>query len=223
MPDPIETLRKEWPVIKAAPWSLVAVVTIVGVLMWFFMGAVNQGTISAKDATIQTLTTQVASYKEKLNGATPDEAKSRIDALERKVEERFAKFEPRHVSKVQHELISKVILSMPQGSYSISIQSDMGCSDCKQYAADFLSIFPRPAWSVIMPSVMGPSASSPKGLAILTPDPANPLPEATALVSALNAANIPFDLKAGGDRIMDGRSPPGKQIPAILITPKSEF
>jgi hypothetical protein len=110
-------------------------------------------------------------------------------------------------------------ITIPVGNqYYVSIESDMSCADCNQYATEFFSILNGAHWQIIMPKVMGAAAASPKGIAILTPDPANPLPEATALIRGLNEAKVPFDLKAGSGGL-PGTSP----MAAILITARSSF
>jgi hypothetical protein len=117
--------------------------------------------------------------------------------------------------------MSKIVNSMPPGTYNISIESDMACSDCNQYAADLQSIFLQPPWSVRMPMVGGPGKGSTKGMALLTPDPNDPLPEAKTIGGALTAAGIPFDLMAGADRLIDPAHPvagPPPLIAAIVLT-----
>jgi hypothetical protein len=211
--DIIEKIQKEWAVIHGAPWSFFAASVVIAGAIWFFLNQINSGTISGKDATIETLKTQNESYKEKLNGASPEEAKTRIDALEAKV----AKLEPRRLYPEKLETVSKLIKTLPPMPYNLSIEADMACADCNQYAADLQSAFPQPPWSVIMPMIAGPSVRSPKGLAILTPDPKNPLPEAAAIASALTAADIPFDLMAGNDELGDPFKP-SKRITALVLT-----
>lgn len=199
--------------ISGAPWSFSAAVLLIGTAIWFFVNLVDQGAFHAKDATIETLKAQIDTYKEKLNGASPEEAKAKIDDLER----RLARIEPRTLSTEQRTTISKIIGAMAQGNYSLSIQTDMSCADCGQYAADFQAILVDAHWTIEMPKVLGASAASPKGIAILTPDPSNPLPEASGLIRALTAANIPFDLKADA-------APPGVRrasVAALLITAKA--
>jgi hypothetical protein len=74
-----------------------------------------------------------------------------------------------------------------------------------------------------MPIVGGPSGRSPKGLAILTPDPANSPPEVAAIIDALKAADIPFDLKIGGDITpnQSGTTDFTKRVTEILVTARS--
>jgi hypothetical protein len=83
------------------------------------------------------------------------------------------------------------------GAVRISLTHDMTCADCAQYAADFAETLTTANCNFQPEGALGTSFASPKGVTILTPDPANPLPEAKALADALSAAKIPFDLKPG--------------------------
>ena len=55
MSDFFEQLQREWAVIRGAPWSFLTAVAIIAGGIWFFLSEINQGTLSAKDATIETL------------------------------------------------------------------------------------------------------------------------------------------------------------------------
>lgn len=141
------------------------------------------------------------------------QCKARIDALEKRV----GRIEPRHLSDEERNIIAGIV-KVPVGlNYSFSIQSDMSCADCNQYAADFHAVLTDAHWAIQMPKVLGPSAASPKGIAILTPDPSTPLPEASALMRALTAAGISFDLKPGRDPSFM----PDRMVAAMLITAKA--
>jgi hypothetical protein len=64
MSDIFEKLAKEWPVISGAPWSFAAaVIVLTGALatgIWLLMEIKYGGTLTAKDATIEILKTQIA-------------------------------------------------------------------------------------------------------------------------------------------------------------------
>jgi hypothetical protein len=137
MSDFFEKLQKEWAVIRGAPWSFFTAVAIIAGAIWFFLSEINQGMLQAKDATIETLKTQNDSYKEKLSGATPEEAKARIDALEARV----SRVEPRQLSHEQKKTITENVMLPAGASYALSIESDMRCLDCNQYAEEFSDIF----------------------------------------------------------------------------------
>jgi hypothetical protein len=209
-------IQKEWAVIRGAPWSLATISLIILGVVWFFVAQINSATISGKDATIETQKAQIDSYKEKLNGASPDEAKARIDGLEA----RLARIEPRQLSDVQLARMSEVIKTA-FGHYDIFIDKDMVCADCGEYASQIANLLPRDQWSIRMRMVGGPSQASPKGLAVVTPDPLHPSAEAAVLIRALTAAGIPFDVNAGGfARLEDLGKPNQSLLSEILITPR---
>jgi hypothetical protein len=216
--DFFEKLQREWAVIRGAPWSFVTAVAITAGAIWFFLSEINQGTISAKDATIETLKAQTDSYREKLSGATPEEAKARIDELEARVR----RIEPRQLSPQQKKIITENALLPAWASYTLSIESDLRCLDCKQYAGEFSDIFSEAHWVIMAPMIEKPSTKSSKGIAVLSSDPNNPLPAAAALIRALKAADIQFDLMPGSDLNFSLQGMPDP-IPAMLITAKATF
>jgi hypothetical protein len=212
----------EMRVIAKAPATFFVALLVLGAAIWWAMDWRYGRHLSTKDGEISLLTRQRDDYKDKLGGASPDEAKARIDTLEKQLDERLAKIEPRHLSQQQIEIIRSSLARLRGSNFALSIQSDMSCTDCAIYAADFQSVISETGWAIKMPKIMAASMASPKGLAILTPDRNNPLPEARALIDALTKAQIPFDLKSGSDfRGLPGIDAP--KIVALLITARAAF
>jgi hypothetical protein len=56
--EPLDTIRKEWSVIRAAPGSFASIAAVILVTCWIIVNYINAGVISAKDATIENLKTQ---------------------------------------------------------------------------------------------------------------------------------------------------------------------
>ncbi|MEI9915465.1 MAG: hypothetical protein WDN29_06245 [Methylovirgula sp.] len=75
----LDRLKREWSTVWTARWSFVTVLVIAIFVTVLIMRVLDESTVSGKDATIQALDTALQSYKDRLNGATPDEAKQRID------------------------------------------------------------------------------------------------------------------------------------------------
>jgi hypothetical protein len=210
VPNFVETIHNEWNLIHAAPWSLGTIIVAVGVVVFGFSEWIHHATIDGKDATIEAQKAQLDSYKEKLSGATPEEAKAKIADLEA----RLGRMEPRRLSTEQRNTIVSVLGEFGIGSSQLT--SEIGCTDCAQYVADFGEILHRVHWRIMANSSFGDLITSPKGLAILTPNPSNPLPEAKALADALTAAKIPFDILKGG-----AGAPPMLPSMEVLISPRS--
>ena len=82
MSDVIDTVRKEWATISGAPWSSLVLSSILVAATWGFFELIHNAEISGKDATIEAQKAQIDSYKEKLSGASPEEAKAKIADLE---------------------------------------------------------------------------------------------------------------------------------------------
>ena len=215
----LETIKDyilgEFKVIAGAPASFVLAGLGVGALVWIGLSWAKNSIIDNLNGQIQLQDRQIADYKEKLNGATPSEAKARIDSLEA----RLCRIEPRRLSAEQRNIIASFV-TVPSGvNYVISAQSDMACRDCRQYLENFQDILRNAHWNIEQISLSNATAASPKGIAILTPDTGHPLPEASALTTALVAAKIDFDLKTGS---YPARDQSGKMtsVAAILVTSK---
>ena len=81
----IQDLTTGWPMIRAnLPTFLVIVVLIIGALWWVM--ELRYGVIVAsKTSQIELQDRQLADYKQKLDGASPDQAKAKIEALEKTI------------------------------------------------------------------------------------------------------------------------------------------
>lgn len=200
-------------VIRAAPVpSAMMTVAVIGIV-W---GAVNwsySSVLANKNSQIELLEKQIADCKDKLNTKSPSDAKGRIDALEARV----SRVEPRQLSPGQKKTITEYVILPSGASYALSIESDIGCQDCNQYAEDFSVILSEAHWTIRTPMVERPGIKSPK--AVLSPDPSNPLPPAVALIRALKAADIPFDLMSGSELNFGSQGTP-TPISAMIISTK---
>ncbi len=202
--------------ISGAPWSLSGIGVVIVSCTWLFVNYINSATISAKDATIETLRTERDDYKTKLSGATPDEAKARITALEAKIKD----IEPRAILKDQKIILNTLISGLPNSaSREVWIAYYDRCIDCSAYAVDFMHLFPIPPWSVNMITMGKSPLASPKGLALLVPDVTHLTVEANTIVTALTTLHVDFDLKDGAADIIPSMKDRPDTI--ILVTPKS--
>ena len=112
MPGFLETFRQEWPVIREAPWSVGAIAIAAAVASMAFIKLIDSSTIVAKDATIQTLTTENGEYKDKLSRKTPDEAKAQFDAMNGQIlelEEKISTIGARHLKDHEKILLIEVL------------------------------------------------------------------------------------------------------------------
>jgi hypothetical protein len=155
---------------------------------------------------------QISEYRDKLGGASPDEAKTALDALADEVTALQAQLKPRRVNARQRQIIADRLQAATGGQYTLAIVHEGGCGDCPQYAADFDGIFRSiPGWLVSNRVIMGLAQRPPHGLAVVVADPLHPSPQEAVLLQALQAAGIELDLQGA-------RSPLDKG-PQLLLAP----
>jgi hypothetical protein len=150
---------------------------------------------------------EISDYKDKLSGASPTEAKARIDALEA----RIGDLEPRRLTNDQQRTI--VEHAGGAGPHLITVVSEVSCTD-SAYGAAFARAFHSAGWQVATASVTGPNRRAAQGLAIIVPDPSNISNDALLARNALAAAKIEFELMQG----FAGGPPDARPSVAIQIT-----
>jgi hypothetical protein len=193
----LDYLTREYRAAARAPGTfgaiLVAAALISCAAIWNFRGEANL------------LRQQLAEYREKLHGASPDEAKTALDALADEVTALQAQLKPRRVSSQQRQIITEKS-KVPSGAqYAVTIVYEGDCWDCSQYAADFDDAFRSvPGWLVTHRVMMGLTQRPPQGLAVVVGDPARPSPQESLLLQALRAAGIEFDVQAARSNRNEG-------------------
>lgn len=187
----IKYVIREMRVIAEAPMTIFTALLVLGSVIWWALDWKYGSVVANRDSEITLLRGQRDDYKDKLSGATPDQAKARIDSLEA----RLAAVEPRRLTNDQRAtLIAR--LSPPQGiTPLISIVAE-GSGDSPQFAADVSGAFrSAKGWNISEPIVIGIGNRPPSGIGINLPDPTKPSPEATVVINAFRAANIAFDVR----------------------------
>jgi hypothetical protein len=215
MDEIISKFAEQAAVIKAAPYPFILAVALVIGVIWVIVNYFYSNTLSSKNAQLELADRQIADYKQKLGGASPDEAKMRIDALEK----RLAQMEPRRLTKEQQTIMSSRLLPLPKAS--IRIVHDGACIDCNQYAADFNAAFSAAGWPVMAAMGLGIGPQSPKGVTLVVYDTGNPAAE-NALTKALEAAVVLFDVVRQIERNEYPDRPP-TGMPSLLITARASF
>jgi len=193
----IEYLAKEGRVILQAPATFsVALVLCVGVIWaafsWAYLSRFEgqSSTLSSLEGRLKLKDDQISDYKDKLSGATPLEAKKRIEALELQV----TALSPRRLTTEQKAQISN---SLAGAAGSINIGSDMAVADAKPLAADLASAFQAAGWRVNLPMFMGLSDPPASGLGLRIANPSQPSQVDKRVQAALRAANLVFDVETG--------------------------
>jgi hypothetical protein len=195
-----------WPMIRAnLPTFFVIVVLIIGAV-WWLMNWRYGSIIANRDSEIALLKGQRDDYKDKLSGATPDQAKNRVDDLERRIALLAKQVEPRSLTTDQRRLFSDNA-SVPSGEkYTVGLAVESSCTDCSIYADDMTQALRNVGWLVGNGVVMGPSRRPITGLALLVTNLQKLTPAETRLKGALEAANVPFNLFDGA-----------REVPELLV------
>ncbi|WP_156332625.1 hypothetical protein [Rhodopseudomonas sp. AAP120] len=144
-------------------------------------------------------------YKEKLSGATPDEARARLDRLEATV----ASMMPRKLSPDQTRAMSGAIGNV---AGTILITNDMASADATGYAAHLSNFFKSVGWKVSNGAFLGSSFHPKTGLSLSLKDPSNPSPAEAGVLRALAAAGIAFDAKSSPPMAPPNGGPPDVEI-----------
>jgi hypothetical protein len=164
---------------------------IVGVVIWRILKHHYQGRLDTKDDLIKLKDGQVQDYKDKLSGATPDEARQQIDDLQQQVG-RLTK--QRKLTPEQRKIISeRVAQTEPPGENYADVIYLHTAHETAVFADDIAEALRNGGWSVHPDfTIGGQSRLSKRGLAIAVPNMNDRAPYALALGDALEKAGLSF-------------------------------
>ncbi|HLF12796.1 MAG TPA: hypothetical protein VJA26_16450, partial [Gammaproteobacteria bacterium] len=139
-------------------------------------------------------------YRDKLAGATPDEAKRRVDALEAEIDSLRLKLQPRHLTPSQRQaILDRSRLPAGAPPRAVTVIHEEKCSDCAAFAGEIVAALRDAGSWTVSTEVVPELAQRPRsGLAIRVTEVLRPPPEAVALQRALQAAGLPLTIVAGG-------------------------
>jgi hypothetical protein len=138
---------------------------------------------------------QLQDYKDKLNGASSDQARARMDALESRLFEvlaQVASLAPRNLTDQQRRA-ALAVLDRFRGC-RIKILSDAAAPDVKRLADALIATFNGAAWHVETGIVLEIANAPASGVALLVPDPARLTSPQRSIAEALRDAGLAFDL-----------------------------
>jgi hypothetical protein len=105
----VKYVISEFDVIKQAPIPFFLCLAVLAIIIWRAISWGYSSVIDSYEARNRLQADQIADYKNKLSGASPDEAKARLDALEAIV----SKISPRLLSDEQTTRLTKQLSSNP--------------------------------------------------------------------------------------------------------------
>lgn len=176
--------------ILQAPAVFITALVILGLGIWATLNWLYSGQIANLESTIKLKEANIADYKDKLSGASPDEAKKRLDALELAV----SALSPRRLTEDQK---SRVVRAIGGSKAVIAITADMGVGDARAYVRDFALAFQSGGWEVQLPQVMGIGNPPLTGLALRVADVGRLTEAERTLKDALEAIQVRFDIQEG--------------------------
>ena len=212
--DILDWLGGQFAVIAQAPLVYIATIAAVAFVIWRIVEWHFKTRLENSASTVDLLNERLQDYKEKLSGATPDEARARMDALEARIEA----LGPRRISRdQQHKMIPH--LDPFKGS-GIVISVDGVSPDAAGLSAGMKAAFGMAGWHITNPTIIGIGSSPKSGIGLTVEDKSNLTAMQQAIVSAFRAANIEFDIKQGS---LAGLSHPGRPPAAaeIILTTKA--
>lgn len=121
-------------------FAVIIVTIIVGV--WLVLAFSYSSLLASKNGQIELLDRQLADYREKLKGATPAEAKAKIDALEEKVQNTIGnKWQP--LTTGQSTKLTSLVKSLPKRRIQVMYSNYLG----KDLAQNIAGAFTQAGWT----------------------------------------------------------------------------
>jgi hypothetical protein len=192
MPTWIVELPGEWKAVIDAPAIFIFTLVVLAVGIWSAVSWSYRSLLRNKDGEMRLLERQLSAYKEKLEGASPEEAKARIDQMEQQLK----KLTPRKLSQEQKQTLEQNLRHLG-AAHSVSILTDMSCSDGAKYGADIGHLLSSSlGWAITSGGVIGPAYRPPTGLGIQITG-AIPVGTELAVGQAFQRAGVDFDYLPG--------------------------
>ena len=132
---------EQWEVIARAPVPFFVALTVVGAIIWAVLSYSYSTRVTNLELEIALVTRQRDDYRDKLGGASPDQAKSKIDELERRVKETIgSRWEP--LSKEEAARLSAAVANLEKRRIQIMFANQLG----KNLARSIADAFENAGW-----------------------------------------------------------------------------
>ena len=154
--DLVDTLGREWRVIAGAPLTILAVATLAAGGSWAAAHSRQRSRIKALESDLGQTRAEVSLYQERLQVASPDDAKAKIDALR----SRLRNLEP--PPRLTPSQWQSAHAAAASKTGRIAISHDSGIPAKAQLTADLREIFSRAGWKVFTGATTG-ADDSPSG------------------------------------------------------------
>ncbi len=136
MSDWLTKLLEQWTSVATAPIPFLIAVILVGGVIWLVIGCSYGSVLESKNAQIELQDRQLSDYREKLQGATPEEAKAKIDALEEKVRNTIgSRWTP--LTKDEINKLSAAVAGLPKRKIQVMYSNYLGIDLARSLADAF--------------------------------------------------------------------------------------
>ena len=186
-------LAAEVSVIAGAPLASLLVVGMAFIVCFYFVKWFHGEKVETLEQRLKLATEQVADYKDKLKGASPENAAKEMAELRAQI----SRLEPRKLSDEQRRIITAKMESIRQKeSVYIHVMHDGTSSDSNGYAVSFYSVFKEfSLWTVRQSTVIGIGGQvSRHGVSIFVENIAAPPTGARLISEALKGCGIEHDM-----------------------------
>jgi hypothetical protein len=199
MEDEIQGLRRQARAVVAAPLLFALAILVAGATVWGAVHVSYRAILASKDRHIALLERRIADYRDAVNGATPDKALRRIEAMEIEMKTLRLRAQPRRVTQQQRQaILDRSRLPAGASLRGVTVTVEDNCSDCPAFAADLVAALrDTQGWSVNTATMPSPSNRPRTGLAIRVADRLRPPPDAAVLQQALRSAGLEYTMLGG--------------------------
>lgn len=192
-------LRRQVNALVAAPILFAVVVVVVAAAVWGALHLSYRAALGSKDRHIALLERRLAEYREAVSGATADEARRRIEAMDAEIKTLRLRLNPRRLTPDQRQAVVDRS-RLPSGSQvrEVIVVVERNCSDCAAFAEGLAAAL-RDSQGWTVSTALGTAVEGLRtGLAIRVGDRLRPSPEAIVLQQALRSAGLEFVMLGGG-------------------------
>jgi hypothetical protein len=183
--DFIGYIASEWQMIGQAPVTFVTSVIVIGLLVYAFVRHLFDQRLASRDGIIDLKNAEIDDYKRKLGGASPDEARQKIEALER----RLQALEPRSLTPDQIGKMGGILAKYPA---AVQIVKDMGSPESARIHTQVEKVFRQMGWQITSAAAMG-VAKTDHGILITTRTGDQITEKAQCVMDAFSAVGLAFD------------------------------
>jgi hypothetical protein len=183
-------LQREWGNVSGAPVTFVASFLIFAALVWLFLYFLKRHQVGDLESRLKLRDDEIAEYKRKLDGATPDEAHARIGQLE----ERVAALTPRQreLSEAQRAAIAEAVNAAPPGVNEFFLVYAQSSLEAAVFADQIAQALRDGGWDIDATHQISGQRVRKRGLNLAVQDVSDPGPIAAGVASGLRRAGIPF-------------------------------